>query len=53
MIHSGYGLKIKVGDSSIILPLALNNALYDRGTGEFINGNVAVEENIGQLIKCH
>jgi hypothetical protein len=49
MIHSGYGLKINVGAASIILPLALNNGLYDRGTGEFINGNVAVEENIGAM----
>jgi hypothetical protein len=27
----------------------MNNALYDRATGEWINGNVVISENIGAL----
>lgn len=49
MIHSGYGPRINLGGSSYLLPIALNNGLYDRSTGEFINGTRALEENIGAM----
>jgi hypothetical protein len=48
-VHSGYGLKIQMGSISNILPLALNNALYDRATGEWISGNLVISENIGAM----
>lgn len=50
MIHSGYGLSIPLSSTfSFQLPVALNVGLYDRETGEFINGTNALEENIGAM----
>ncbi len=49
MIHSGYGLSINLNGTSILLPIALNNGLYDRKSGKFINGTNVLEENIGAM----
>lgn len=49
MVHSGYGPQISLGSSAYQLPIALNNGLYDRDTGAFINGTRAFEENIGAM----
>ena len=48
-VHSGYGMAIKLNNRELFLPIALNNAIYDRETGEFINGNTVIEENIGAM----
>ncbi|MCC1498296.1 hypothetical protein [Alcanivorax sp. 1008] len=49
MIHSGYGLVLNLNGFKLGLPLALNNGLYDRGTGAWINATPALEENIGAM----
>ncbi len=48
-VHAGFGVRIATETSDLMLPIALNVALYDRETGAFINGAPAVEENIGAM----
>jgi len=49
MVHAGFGVNIGGESSPLLLPIALNNGLYDRKTGAFINATPAIEENIGAM----